>query len=180
MAITPITHLPTQASEMARQKVADATAHARQQANFHSAIVRGDQVTLGIKDEPLALLFQNAIDKLNERLAPALGENAIQNAYNATMDFSPEATAERIVGLSTGFFDAFKARHPGEDETEVRNKFMETIGGGIEQGFAEAREILDGLGVLRGEIADNIDLTYALVQNGLQGFADQFKAAESE
>jgi len=177
MAITPTTHLPAQASDTAKMKVAEVTAHAKQKANLNAAILRSaEEVSLGVKDEPLALLFKSAIDKLNERLAPELGDNAIQNAYDSGMDFSPAATADRIVGLSTGFYSAFMAQHEGEDQTEVLNKFMETIGSGIEQGFAEARDILDGLGVLQGDIASNIDKTYELVQQGLQNFADQFKA----
>ncbi|MBT3719368.1 MAG: DUF5610 domain-containing protein, partial [Gammaproteobacteria bacterium] len=49
------------------------------------------------------------------------------------------------------------------------------IGGGIDQGFAEAREILDGLSVLEGDIATNIDATYDLVQEGLQAFIDSYR-----
>ena len=52
------------------------------------------------------------------------------------------------------------------------------IGGGIDQGFAEARGILDGLGVLEGELKDNIDLTYDLVQQGLQAFREGFSSAD--
>ena len=50
------------------------------------------------------------------------------------------------------------------------------IGGGIDQGFKEARDILNSLGVLEGEIADNIDKTYELVQTGLQDFRDSFNS----
>ncbi|MBT5370276.1 MAG: DUF5610 domain-containing protein, partial [Gammaproteobacteria bacterium] len=49
------------------------------------------------------------------------------------------------------------------------------IGGGIDQGFAEAREILDGLSVLEGDIATNIDATYDLVQEGLQAFIESYR-----
>ncbi|RDH89593.1 MAG: hypothetical protein DIZ77_00365 [endosymbiont of Seepiophila jonesi] len=40
----------------------------------------------------------------------------------------------------------------------------------IEQGFAEAREILDGLSVLEGDISANIDTTFELVLEGLERF----------
>jgi len=45
----------------------------------------------------------------------------------------------------------------------------------MEKGFKEARDILGGLKVLGGDIASNIDKTYALVQ---KGYAD-FQAAHS-
>jgi hypothetical protein len=52
------------------------------------------------------------------------------------------------------------------------NDFIELIGGGIDKGFAEARQILDGLKVLEGDIASNIDKTYELVQVGLKAFME--------
>lgn len=121
----------------------------------------------------LALLFRTAIDNINELLKPELGENAIQNA--ASQDNTPSGTAGRIVALSTGFLEAYRKQHPGEDADEVLKNFMATIRRGFEQGLGEARHILSGLGVLGGEIASNIEKTYELV---LKGYAD-FEAAHS-
>ena len=73
------------------------------------------------------------------------------------------------MSLSTGFFDAFKKQHAGEDEAGVLKLFMTTIRSGFEQGYNEARDILQGMGVLGGDIADNIAKTHELV---LQGYAD--------
>ena len=47
---------------------------------------------------------------------------------------------------------------------------MDTISGGMEKGFKEARDILGGLKVLNGDIAGNIDKTYELVQKGYADF----------
>jgi hypothetical protein len=135
-------------------------------------------VSISAKNEPMQLLFKNAIENLNEVLKPQFGENAIQNAVN--QDNTPEGTAERIVSLSTGFLDAFKAQHTGEDETSVVNKFMETIKKGIDQGFKEARNILQGLGVLQGDIASNIDKTYELVQQKLDAFQSKVLGTTTE
>ena len=57
---------------------------------------------------------------------------------------------------------------------EALVKFTDIISGGIAQGFAEARDILDGLQVLEGDIASNIDKTYDLVQTGLAAFIENF------
>lgn len=126
------------------------------------------EVSIGAKDQPMQLLLKNVIENLNAVLKPQFGDNAIQNAVN--QDNSPEGTADRIFSLSTGFLDAFKAQHPGEDQTAVVNNFMDTIRKGIDQGFKEARDILKGLGVLQGDIASNIDKTYDLVQKKLDDF----------
>lgn len=127
------------------------------------------QLNLTSQNDPLALVLKSAITGINEALAPTLGPNALQNA--ASQDNSPEATAGRIVSLSTAFFGAFKEQNPELSKDEAAAKFFDTIKGGIEQGFKEARDILGGLQVLNGDVASNIDKTYDLVQQGLNQFA---------
>jgi hypothetical protein len=146
---------------------------ARQQLNA-SIVQASISVAIGSGNEPLALLYKSALTGINEALAPDFGPDAIQNA--ARQDNSPEGTAGRIVSLSTAFFDAFKEQNKGLDDEAVLQKFMDTIGGGVERGFKEARGILDGLQVLNGDVASNIDKTYELVQQGLKEFADSKRA----
>ena len=147
-------------------------AEARSQLNV-SIVQASLSVSISSQNEPLALLFRSAIDSLNEALKPTLGENAIQNAVN--QDNTPEGTAGRIVSLSTGFFDAFKKQHSDLSDTDVMKQFMTTIRSGFEKGFKEASNILQGLKVLNGDIAANINKTYDLVQ---KGYAD-FEASHS-
>ena len=147
-------------------------ADARQQLNV-SIVQASLTVSVNTQNEPLALLLKTAIENLNEALKPEFGDNALQNAQG--QDNTPEGTAGRIVSLSTGFFDAFKQQHGGDDDGKTLKDFMATIRRGVEQGFKEAREILKGLNVLNGDIAANIDKTYELVQ---KGYAD-FEAAYS-
>ena len=61
-------------------------------------------------------------------------------------------------------------------EQEQADKFVQVIGGGIQTGFTEAREILDGLGVLEGDIETNIDKTYSIIQEELAAFRDLYQA----
>jgi hypothetical protein len=142
----------------------------QQKTALNVSILEAAEANLGARDKPLALTLRAIIDELNTVLEPDLGPNAIDAAVESGLDVSPEATAERIVGLSTAFFPAFREANPDESEQEALVHFMDVIRGGIEQGFAEAREILQGLGVLEGSIADNIDLTYDLVQEKLDAF----------
>lgn len=141
-----------------------AEAHAQLNASIIKASI---EVSISSDNEPLALLLKSAITGINDILKPEFGENAIENA--ASQDNTPDGTAARIVSLSTGFFEAFKKQHAGEDEAGVLKLFMTTIRGGFEQGYNEARDILQGMGVLGGDIADNIAKTHELVQ---QGYAD--------
>lgn len=141
---------------------------------LNAAILQASlNVSLSSQNDPLALVYKSAITGINEALQADFGDNAVQNA--AAQDNSAEATASRIVSLSTGFFEAFKQQNPGMDNDAALEKFMSTISGGMEKGFTEARDILKGLNVLQGDIAGNIDKTYALVQ---KGYAD-FVAAHS-
>ena len=148
---------------------------------FNSAILQSSlKVSVSAGNESLALLYKAAIEGINEFLAPELGPNAIQNAYESGLDVSPEATADRIVSMSTAFFSSFHEQHPELSEQEAVQKFADIIGGGIEKGFAEAREILEGLKVLEGDIASNIDKTYDLVQDGLKAFVDSYTEVKQE
>lgn len=125
------------------------------------------------------LVFRAAIDRINELLAPELGPDAIQGAMG--QDNSPEATAGRILSLSTGFYEAYAGQHPGEDGDQLAKNFVDLIRGGFEQGFNEAKDILKGLDVLSGDIESGIMKTFDLVQKGLDDFlAGKLKPAEAE
>lgn len=157
---------PTKISAVAAQK--------ESKSQLNASIVKASMdVAIESKNQPLALLYKSVIESLNEVLKADFGDNAIQNALG--QDNTPEGTAGRIVAMSTGFFEAYRLQHPGEDEGALLKHFMEVIQGGFEQGYGEARQILDGLGVLTGDIASNIEKTHELV---LQGYAD-FQAANT-
>ncbi|WP_261841289.1 DUF5610 domain-containing protein [Aliamphritea ceti] len=128
------------------------------------------EVSIKSGNDSMTLLYRSAIDKLNEVLETDLGESSINKAYDSGLDVSPEATAERIATQTTGFFASYRQQNPELSESEAAEKFSEIIRGGIKQGFDEAREILDGLKVLEGDIATNIDTTYGLVQEKLDSF----------
>ncbi|HEX4895321.1 MAG TPA: DUF5610 domain-containing protein [Solimonas sp.] len=146
-------------------------------AQQDAAIVEASLATLGSGQEPQALVLRAAIDRINELLAPELGEDAIQQARPE--EFTPEATAARIVSLSTGFFEAWQRQHPELEGDAALERFMDTIRGGFEKGFRDAERILQGLGVLGGSVASGIAQTYALVQEGYSAFTESRRSAAS-
>lgn len=133
-----------------------------------------------IADQPLSLVLKTALQGINEALNEMGVENTVEEAYESGVDFSPEAVAERIVSFSTQFLSSYREQHPEMDEEEALNAFVNIIGGGIAQGFDEAKEVLTSLNVLEGDISDTIDKTYALVQEGLQSFVESFNRTEEE
>jgi hypothetical protein len=155
-----------------------ASSRAKMQLNV-SILQESASVSLSSENDPLALLYKSAITSLNEQLEADFGPDAIQNALG--QDNSPEATAGRIVSLSTAFFGAFQQQHSDLEGDDALNRFMDTIKGGIEKGFKEARDILQGLQVLNGDIAANVDKTYELVMKGLDDFvANQGRNASTD
>ncbi len=150
-----------------------------QSTSLDAAIVNAS-LSLSIQDtnHALTLVLKTAIEGINAELESTLGTNAIQAAVDNGIDVSPEATAERVVSLSTAFFAAYQDANPALDFNTALNQFVDVISGGIDQGFAEAREILDGLQVLEGDIASNIDATYELVQNKLAAFVENLSKGE--
>lgn len=148
-----------------------ASAVAKAHASQNSAIIQTQlNVAISSGNNPLALLFKTAVEGINE----VLGEDAIQNA--ASQDNSAEATAQRIVDMSTAFYGKYLEQNKLEDNEESRGKFIDLISGGFEKGFKEAQDILQGLKVLEGDIAAGIDKTHELV---LAGFA-AFRAGPEE
>ncbi|MBT5230559.1 MAG: DUF5610 domain-containing protein [Methylococcales bacterium] len=146
---------------------------------FNQAILESSMnASISSGNHSMSLLFKSALEHINVALAPELGENAIQNLAKSDIDVSPQATADRIVSMSTAFFSQYAEQHPEKDlETSLKD-FTDIISGGIDQGFSEAREVLDGLQVLEGDIATNIDKTYDLVQSGLKSFIDNYPRPE--
>ncbi len=160
------------------QTVSD-LAHQKNQLN--AAILQSNaDVSLSAGNESLSLLYKAAIEGVNEALKDTIGDNAIQAAYDSGLDVSPEATADRIVSQSTAFFSAYSEQHPELSLDDALVKFTDLIKGGIDQGFSEARGILDGLQVLEGDIASNIDKTYELVQTGLAAFIENYNQEKSD
>ena len=173
-AANPVTP-PTEHGAGPRHPAAVGAPHADGKQQLDRAILESSlRTSLTAGNQPLALLYASAIEHINEALAPELGDHAIQRAYDTGIDVSPQATAGRIVGMSTAFFGAYRDLHPDMDLETALDAFTKLIGGGIERGFAEARDVLDGLAVLNGDIAANIDQTYALVQQGLKDFAANY------
>lgn len=120
----------------------------------------------------------DAQNTLANRLAERLGMQP--GALNGkSEDFTPDKVAERILGFIEQRLQSEAAA--GADSAKLQSLLTQARQG-VEKGFAEARKILDGMGVLKGKVADDIDATYDKIQSGLQGleqsYSGQSQAAE--
>lgn len=154
------------------QEIKNQAAQAKQVQNI--AIMRAnEQVSLRSNNDSLSLLYKTALDGINAELEPIMGANAAQKIYDSGIDTSPEATADRIVAFATGFYSRYKEQNPNKSEEENLDNFLKVIGGGIEKGFADAKNILKGLQVYEGEVETGVDKTYGLVMKGLTSFREK-------
>lgn len=144
-----------------------AVAVAREQLNVQ-ILQSSAEVSLQAGNQSQTLVFRAAIDRINEMLAPTLGPDALQGKMSE--DNSAEATAGRILSLSTGFFDAYAAQRQGDDPDQIAKDFVGLIRGGFEKGFKEATDILQGLKVFSGDIESGVMKTYELVSKGYDDF----------
>ena len=157
-------------------KKEEKTAELTAQEQLNARVVQSAlEVSIKAGDKSQALLYRSAVEAINVELEPSLGPNAIQNAMG--QDNSPEGTADRIVSLTTAFFGAYAAQNPDKDPETLVKDFVGVIRGGFEKGFNEASQILQGLGVLNGNVAEGINKTYELVQKGYDDFLSNAMSA---
>ncbi|KKL00711.1 hypothetical protein EIK76_15180 [Rheinheimera mesophila] len=130
------------------------------------------KLSAGEDDNSMKLLYKTALEGINKELEAEFGPNAAEKIKNSGVDTSPQATADRIVGFATAFYQKYAEQNPDMPEEERLDKFLALVGGGVDKGFEDARSVLDGLGVLNGKIAEDIDSTYSLIQDGFAKFRE--------
>ncbi len=108
-------------------------------------------------------------DQLLNRLAERIPGMSQGEMKNLEADkFSPEKVAGRIAGFVQQGLE--RARREGKSEAEIQGLYDQALAG-IEQGFDEARDILDDMNLLTDELATTIDQTYDLTMQELEGLA---------
>ena len=135
-----------------------------------------------VESDSLRLTFQSAITKLNEILAPQLGENSISQELldeKGIEHWSPENTANRITSGASAFLAGFQKIHPELSSEALMDKFDEVVGGGLKKGFVEAAGILEELKVFDGTVKENFDKTVSLVEQGMLAHRNDYLAASN-
>lgn len=163
-----------ESSETTEEKKLSGYESSRMNKQKLNATIMENQLKLstGDDDNSMKLLYKTALEGINSELEAEFGPNAAEKIKNSGVDTSPQATADRIVGFATAFYQKFSEQNPDMPEEERLDKFIALVGGGVDKGFEDARGILDGLGVLQGKVADDIDSTYSLIQDGFAKFRE--------
>lgn len=126
-----------------------------------------------------AKLQEHILGKLKEQLASA----GVDFDAAAGLDWSPDATAQRIFDFASGLMGIFRDQNPELSESEVIDKFESTVRGAVDEGYSQAIGILQGLNI--GEEAletaqTTIDKVHSLFDDffaNLRGQLEQQPAA---
>ena len=164
--------VPTESLQQVNKKQLNA-------AILEGAIEQTNQSTNSIKMQPLSLLLKTALQGINDALKEIEPTYSLQESYQSETDFSPEAVADRIVSFSTNFFSAYQQQHPELGEQEARDTFSALMLAGVEEGVGEAKDILQALSVLEGDVEEDINKTMEFILQGFEKFRNPEKTMES-
>ena len=126
------------------------------------------------------VLQDSMADKLNAAFAAAGMDTTVDGLLQSGTNFSPQATAQRIVDFSTSFFGLFQQNHADEAGHSQATYFAAMIKSAIEEAFASALDILIGLGEIAPDIEVKIDETFELTMQGINSFVEQQSQEEDE
>ena len=119
-------------------------------------------------DQSMQIVVERAMEKLRSVVTDARAALGIPEGEQ--IDTSPEATANRIADFAIGAFERWLNNHKGLAEDDARKQFADFIGGAIQQGISEARDILGSLSALSPDVNTNIDTTWQIIQDRLNDF----------
>ena len=123
-------------------------------------------------------VLQDTVEKrLQEALTNAGIEVSTEEILNQLGDTSPQATAERIVEIATGFLEQHRLSHPDLESARQLEEFVSLVKGAVETGFEEAGAMLSQLGQIPGAVQTDIDMTLGLVMQGVDDLATDTLAA---
>ncbi|KUJ72769.1 DUF5610 domain-containing protein [Thiomicrospira sp. WB1] len=168
-ASNPVANAPG-ASQAAGQAGNSAEVRQQNQASLVSHLFGDGKRSL---EGAMKLTFQATMEQLNQALAPDLGPEAISQArlQETGMEFwNAENTANRIFQGAANFLPAFQRANPDLEGEALMDKYMDVVGGGLQQGFDEAKGILSELKVFEGNIAETFQKTMDLVFQSMENF----------
>lgn len=117
----------------------------------------------GFLSQPTVRNSADAQSTLANRLANRLGMDPASLSANRE-DYTPDKVSDRLLGFIEG---RLKSEAASGADTEKMHKLLSQAREGIEKGFSDAKKILKGLGVLNGQIAEDVESTYKKITDGL-------------
>jgi len=121
--------------------------------------------------------FERGLSAEELEIFEQAGRSDYLSSIAGETDTSAEATAQRILGGVTGYiFGAFRLSR-GELGAGDIDEFEREALRGFERGLGQARELIEGLGALTGDLDADISETARLVRDGIRSFAEEQREA---
>jgi hypothetical protein len=113
---------------------------------------------------------QLLVEQISLRIAARIETVSIAAEESMPQDFSAEATATRVFEFSTSFFGVYQRQNPGESLESASAGFEQLIRDAIDEGFGEARDVLDQLGRLDTQITGFVDEIFSILDSLLDEY----------
>lgn len=140
-----------------------------------SLLEKQDKSDVGINSVSKALTVsaKEIVSKLNELLKEKLPDG-IESLKPE--DVTPEKTSDNIVSGITAMFSAYAKSNEDLEPEELISRFMAAARKGVDQGYGEASEILEGLGAFEFDgVKEGIEKTKALIEEKLKAFESSLR-----
>lgn len=118
--------------------------------------------------------------RMEQRLQEAMGgqNKAVSGADKYAAQAQPPGASD-VAGVILGFVqNRLQAEADAGADVEKLAGLLEQARAGIEQGYAEAREQIEALGMMNETLGTEIDKGFDLIQDGLLKFEEQFLGKE--
>lgn len=120
--------------------------------------------------------------EVGKQLEAAFEKYGIDLKDATGIDFSAEATAGRIADFATGMLGIYRDQNPDLSESELIDRFESTIRGAVDEGYAQAMQILGAMELPNGGAGDlgkqTIDLVHKRFDDFFEGLRQNLKAEE--
>lgn len=152
--------------------------YAGAKSKSNSGLSGSDSVTLS--PEVMNTRAQQALEtEVGQKISAAFKEAGVDLDQAMGMDWSVDATAQRIADFATGFFQTYKDQHPELSEEEASEGFETLMRGAIDKGAGQALEILQGMSV-DSEITTRATDTITKVHSLLDDFFAKTRKSTEE
>ncbi len=143
---------PTQSSAYVAQLQSIQKTQPVQNAETRTAKDVLDQVQLSAKVDE-TFIQRTLSTTIGQKVDEMLKANGLDINQLMGVDWSPEATSQRIFDFTTSFFDMYRMQHEDESLEEQIAGFEKMVRGAVGKGYQEAVGILNGYEVDKGSLS---------------------------
>lgn len=142
------------------------------------------RTTFDLRNGVTKEFLQSALTtEIGKNVQDVLGKHGLSLDDTAGMDWSADATSDRIVAGTTSMLSTFARQNPDLEGEALLDKFETTIRGGIDKGYQQALSILEAVSTFSPEVkelgAKTISMTHDKLTEWFAARKESLKAAEA-